>query len=251
MNKIDLARIRRETRGCENVVHFNNAGASLMPDPVYQAVIDHLELERTIGGYEAKTVAQDKFDHFYHAFARLLNCKASEIAFVENATRAWDMVFHAIAFKAGDRILTSRSEYASNYLGFLRAREQYGLVIDVVPDDESGQLDVNALAEMVDETVRLIAITHVPTQGGLVNPAAEIGQIANKHGILYLLDACQSVGQMPIDVEKIGCDMLSGTGRKFSSRAARDRVSLRQRKCARSANAPLYRSAFRYMGRPG
>ncbi|MEM7207786.1 MAG: aminotransferase class V-fold PLP-dependent enzyme [Pseudomonadota bacterium] len=212
---IDVNRVRSETRGCENVIHFNNAGASLMPDVVYDALIEHLDLERNIGGYEAKTAAIEKYEHFYDATASMLNCNRSEVAFIENATRAWDMAFHSIAFKTGDKILTARSEYVSNYLGFLRAREQFGVEICPVPDDEHGQLDVNALEDMLDDSVKLIAVTHIPTQGGLVNPAHEIGQIARRRGVLFLLDACQSAGQMPLDVEAIGCDMLSGTGRKF------------------------------------
>lgn len=215
MSQIDVARIRADTPGCSKVLHFNNAGASLPPQAVHQAVVDHLELERRIGGYEAEARLQEKIAHFYTAFGALLNCRPEEIAYVENATRAWDMAFYSIAFNKGDRILTARSEYASNYLAFLQTARRYGVTIDVVPDDDEGQLSIQALAEMVDEDVKLIAITHVPTQGGLVNPVEKVGQIASKHGILYLLDACQSVGQMPVDIQAIGCDILTGTGRKY------------------------------------
>ncbi|MBT5458658.1 MAG: aminotransferase class V-fold PLP-dependent enzyme [Rhodospirillaceae bacterium] len=212
---MDMDKIRAETPGAENVIHLNNCGAGLMPQPVLDAVIGHLRRETEIGGYEAEEEAADALANTYNAIAAMLNCGTDEVAVVENATVAWDMAFYGFPLSAGDVVLTAVSEYASNYIAFLQRVERDGIEVRVVPNDNHGQTDPAALARMIDDRVKLIAITHAPTNGGLINPAAAIGQVARKAGVPYLLDACQSAGQVPLDVQAIGCDMLSATGRKY------------------------------------
>lgn len=211
----NLQHARSDTPGASHIIHLNNAGSSLMPQPVFNAMVSHLQLETEIGGYEAAERAQSILAHAYDATAKLINCSPDEIAFIENATRAWDMAFYLIPFKSGDRILTSMSEYASNYIAYLQMAQKTGVIVEPIPDDQYGQISIDALRSAIDDRVKLISVTHVPTSGGLVNPIAEVGKIARTAGILYLVDACQSVGQMPIDVQQIGCDMLSATGRKY------------------------------------
>jgi cysteine desulfurase/selenocysteine lyase len=212
---IDLAAVRADTPGSDSVIHLNNAGAALPPAPVVDAVRDWVAEEARVGGYELAEREADRVGRVYDAAASLLNCSPDEIAFVENATRAWDMAFYAFDFAPGDRILTGAAEYVSNYVAFLHVAQRTGAHVEVVRNDEHGQLSVAALRELLDERVKLIAVTHVPTNGGLVNPAAAIGAVARAAGVPFLLDACQSAGQLPLDVEAIGCDLLSLTGRKY------------------------------------
>ncbi|MBT8242042.1 MAG: aminotransferase class V-fold PLP-dependent enzyme [Acidimicrobiia bacterium] len=212
---IDINTIRAETPGCSSVTHLNNAGSSLPPAVVLDAVVDYLETEARIGGYEIAADRAGELDSVYTNAAALLGGQPENWAFVESATRAWNAAFSSLRFRPGDRVVTTKAEYPSNMGGLLRAREIQGVEIVVAPDDEHGQVDVAALESMLDDRTRLVSVTHVPTQGGLINPAAGIGEVLRDTPILYQVDTCQSVGQLPVHVDEIGCDILSFTGRKF------------------------------------
>jgi cysteine desulfurase / selenocysteine lyase len=211
----DIAHLREETAGCEQSTFFNNAGASLQPRPVVARVIEHLRLEEQVGGYEAADRVVHELAGVYGSVARLLHCAPEEIALQENATRAWEMAFYSLRFAPGDRIVTAANEYASNYIAFLQVAQRTGAEIHVVESDPAGEVDLEALRNLLDDRVKLIALTHVPTNGGLVQPAARVGELARAAGIPFLLDACQSAGQIHLDVDALGCDMLSATGRKY------------------------------------
>ena len=212
---LDIDKIRSDTPGVSHGVHLLASGAALMPQPVVDAVIGHTELEARIGGYEAKSQQGEALDGVYASVAKLIGAHPHEIALMENATVAWCHAFYALPLQKGVRILTCEAEYAANYVAFLQRAKRDDLIIDVVPSDASGAVDLDALESMIDARVGLIAMTWVPTNGGLINPAVKIGEIAKKYSIPYLLDACQAVGQMPVDVAALGCDFLSATGRKF------------------------------------
>eukprot|EP00752_Nemacystus_decipiens_P010194 g9084.t1 len=218
---VDVERIRREMvwdASPTPVAHFNSAGDSPMPLKVLERVQAHMQMEATLGGYEAAANAQDELEAVYSSAAQLINAKPEEIALQESASMAWARAFYALAqgLSPGDRILTGMVEYGANYVAMLQVSERTGAAVEVIPSDESGELDVTALKGMLSRGgVKAVAITHVPTNGGVVNPATEVGNICRRFGVLYILDACQSVGQLQVDVEEIGCQVLCATGRKF------------------------------------
>ncbi len=186
-----------------------------MADPILESVTEYLQEEAGYGGYETANKRKEELEETYQLIAELIHARPDEIALLENATAAWNMAFYAINFSPGDRILTSVSEYASNFINYLKLKKETDVEIEVIPNDEHGQTSVEQLSEMMDRRVKLISITHIPTNNGLVNPAERIGEVARKYDCLYLLDACQSVGQYPVNINKIGCDLLSATGRKY------------------------------------
>lgn len=212
---MDIEALRRDTPGTTKRIHLNNAGAGLLSRQTLKTVTSHLELEASIGGYEAADQERERIDATYARIARLVGGQPGEVALFDNSTHAWNAAFYSMTFKPGDRILTGRAEYGSSVLAYLQIAQRTGAEVVVVPNDESGQLDTTALANLIDDRTRLVGVAHVPTSGGLVNPAAEIGRITRAAGVPFLLDATQSVGQFPVDVAEIGCDMLTATGRKF------------------------------------
>ncbi|MEM7337758.1 MAG: aminotransferase class V-fold PLP-dependent enzyme [Actinomycetota bacterium] len=214
MSSIDIETVRGDTPGCNEIVHLNNAGAALPPQPVLTTMIDYLETEARLGSYETAIARVDALDLFYDAGSRLLGCRADELAFVPSATQAWQTAFASVPLNSGDRVLVTSAEYTSNVFALIQARNR-GVVVDLIPDDADGRASVEALEGMLDDKVKLVCATHVPTGGGIVNPVVEIGKLVATTPARYLVDAAQSLGQMPVRVDDLRCDYLIGTGRKF------------------------------------
>ena len=211
----EISKIRSETKGTATKIHFNNAGASFPHDSVNQTIISYLEQEALLGGYEAEASHKEKIERTYSLIAELINAEKDEILLAENASSAWGLAFNGIGLKAGDEIITSEMEYVSNLLGFIRGKQDIGIVIRIIRNDENGDFQLDELEQAISTRTKLIAITHIASSTGGIMPIAAVGKIARKHNILYLVDGCQSAGHVPIDVQQINCDMFSVTGRKY------------------------------------
>jgi len=214
----EIEQIRATTPGCQtDQIHLGHAGSSLPDQRVLDVQIAHLRREAEIGGYGAAAEAADQVEAVDASLARLVGGERCDIARVEHATAGWNAAFWSIPMRSGQRILTHQHDYGANLVAFLRAKEVYGVDIEVVPSDRFGQIDLVALEEALAEPseVSLVSLAWVPTSGGLVNPAAGVGALTRAADVPFLLDACQAVGQLTVDVEAIGCDFLAATGRKF------------------------------------
>ena len=215
-DEVELA--RAATPGCaDELIHLNHAGSSLPPQVALDAQLDHLVREATIGGYEAAAEAAGRSDDVYASIARLIGADPLEIARAEHATAAWSAAFWSIPMRAGQRVITHDHDYGANQVALLHAAERFGVVVERIPSDEHGQVDLDRLAAALASPgdVAVVSLAWIPTSSGLVNPAAAVGELTRAAGVPYLLDACQAVGQRSIDVDELGCDFLSATGRKF------------------------------------
>ncbi|MNU42401.1 Cysteine desulfurase [compost metagenome] len=210
-----VAALRDLTPGTRSTVHFNHAGASLPSTATLQAIHAHLAREAAQGPMEAGVASRELTETARTLAAQLLNAQTDEIALTGGNSQGWGAAFAALpAWRPGDRILVARHEWGGNLAAMRFTAERAGATVEAIPSDDSGCVDADALEAMLDGKVRLIALTWLPANGGLINPAAAIGRVARKHGIPYFVDAAQAVGQIPVDVAQIGCDVLSGAGRK-------------------------------------
>ncbi|MDJ0394018.1 aminotransferase class V-fold PLP-dependent enzyme [Rhodococcus sp. G-MC3] len=212
---IDLDRIRRDTPAAAASVFLDSAGSSLPPEPVVETAIAHLRREALVGGYRAANERMADLAAVKTSIATLIGAQASDIALSDSATRSWSDFFYSIPLAAGDRILVCEVEYASNAIAALQRAAAVGAVVEFVPSDPTGQIDLAALESMLDDRVRIVSLVHAPTNGGLINPARKVTELAHRFGALVLLDACQSIGQIRVDVSELGVDALSATGRKW------------------------------------
>jgi selenocysteine lyase/cysteine desulfurase len=212
----DIDQLREDTPGCTGKLFLNSAGASLMPATVVAAMKAHIDLEERIGGYKAGEVMSSAIEEFYSEVARLVNCKSSNVAFTYNATDSYSRALSAIPFSPGDVVLTTNDDYISNQIAFFSLRKRWGIRVERAANLPNGDIDLNHVEMLIRERhPKLVAVTHIPTNSGLVQRVEEIGALCRQYDVWYLVDACQSVGQLPVDMSRIGCDFLSATGRKF------------------------------------
>lgn len=212
---VDLDRVRADTPAARVGVFLDSAGSSLPPRQVLDEVIGHLRREAEVGGYLAARERAEDLEAGYGVFAELLGAEPDEVAFTDSATRSWLAAFDAVPLGPDDRVLVTEVEYAGNAVPILRRAQEVGASVEAIPSDAAGQVDVAALRELLDERVRLVSLVHVPTNSGLVNPVREVAEAAHEVGALVLLDACQSIGQLPVRADELGVDLISGTGRKW------------------------------------
>lgn len=213
----ELERWRRDTpASLRGLIHLNNAGASLMPRPVFDAIRDHLDLEMRMGGYEAADHVRDDIEAAYVELGALVAAAGRNIAVVENATVAFSQALSAYDPGPGDTIVTTRNDYASNQLMYLSLAERRGVRVVRADDLPGGGVDPESVRSLVRQhRPVVVAVTWIPTNSGLVQRVTEVGEICAEEDVSYIVDACQAVGQMPVDAPALRCDFLAATARKF------------------------------------
>ena len=212
---IDLDAARAQTPGCVDQVFLDSAGSALPTTRVLDTVVSHLRREAEVGGYRAAAERAEDLAGLPASIGRLLGCDPDLVALADSATRAWNQFVTALPWSPGDRVLICGTEYASNAIALLQRARLDGCTVEVVPDDDHGLVDLAALESMLDKRVRMVSLVHVPTNSGQVAAVREVVERAHTAGALVLLDACQSVGQLRVDVAELGVDALSATGRKW------------------------------------
>jgi cysteine desulfurase/selenocysteine lyase len=212
----DIEQLRAETSGCAINTYFNHSGASLPTNATVAAVTDHLQREALHGGMDAAAAVADRIEKARADAAALVGATPGEIAFTTSGSAGFGLVFAALPpLRSGDRILVGRQEWGGNLATMRAAADRVGALVEAIPCCEDGSVDATALTRMIDERVRLISLTWLPANGGLINDAEAVGRVARAAGVPYFVDAGQALGQIPVDVSRIGCDMLKGTARKY------------------------------------
>lgn len=199
-----------------SAVHLNNAGAGLMPAEVVETMTDYLRREARSGSYESEAAFAEVIeDEVYRLIGRVLNAKHTDVAIFGSATAAWLAAAQTVSPLPGDEIWVTPYEYAGNLIALSRMRKRFGTTIRTVPLHANGDLDLEWFAANLSERCALVSVPHVPSGCGIVNQVEQIGQLLDGHRALYFVDGCQAVGQLDVDVGRIGCDLYTGAGRKF------------------------------------
>ncbi len=208
-------RLREDTPQANARIHLDNCGSSLMPRPVVSRIKQAFERDIAVGGYVAQEQQAEDLEQAYGSLTRLFGGSVSDYAFVGSAVDGWTKAFYSLPLTAGSNLVTAFNEYCSNFVAYLQVAKTRGVEIRVARQASGGGIDLDHLRSLIDDKTALISISHMPSSSGEINQVAEVGAIAREFNVIYQLDACQSAGHVPVNVEAIGCHIMTGTARKF------------------------------------
>lgn len=211
---LDTDRLRADTPGTASVFHLNAAGAALMPQPVIDAMKRHIDLEARLGGYRAAVVRAGDIESVYEAFATLLACQPHNVAIVDNATSGFNLALSAVDWQPGDVLLTTDNDYCSNFIAYHFLQKRFGIRVERAPESERGGFEPAATMEAISRIrPRVVAVSHIPTSSGLIQPVETLTEAARDAGSLYIVDGCQSLGQVVVNTNAF--DIYTASTRKF------------------------------------
>lgn len=208
--------VRRDIPLLRDHVYLDAASTTPTPLPVVRAMTEYFKeynANTGRGAYSLVLRATRKLQEAREKVAGFINASSDEIVFTKNTSEAINIVAGGLRFRKGDSVVVPNIEHHSNFLPWLRLRER-GVDVRVVKADEGGVVDPGRIEDAVDETTRLVTVTHISNALGTVQDVKEIGRIAHDVGALYLVDAAQSIGHMEVDVRAIGADFAAFPGHK-------------------------------------
>lgn len=210
-----LIALRKSTPGWTDGLHLNHSGASLMSSSSLKAIQDHFSLESSLGPMDAALAVKDRIQTLREQTAQLLNAESNEIAFQSSASSAFGAVWASLQpLRPGDRILVTRQEWGGNLETYQRSAARTGAQVEELPSLPDGRLDMEAVEKVLDEKVRWLSLTWLPANSGMIHDAIALGRLARSFEVPFFIDAGQALGQLPIDVRVLGCDVLKSTARK-------------------------------------
>lgn len=203
------------------LVWLDNASTTFKPRSVMEAV-DRYYTECTSnshrGDYDLCYQMDNLVQESREAIARFINANPSEVVFTSGATASLNLVAFGYGLthvKAGDEILLTQAEHASNVLPWFKVSEMTGAKVNYIPLDEEGRLTAENLRNAITSRTKIIAVAHVTNVLGYVAPVKELAAIAHSHGAILVIDGAQSVPHMRTDVKDLDCDFLAFSGHKM------------------------------------
>jgi cysteine desulfurase / selenocysteine lyase len=220
--RADFPILAQQVNG-HGLIYFDNAATTQKPRAVLDALRHYYECDNANvhrGIHELSRRATEAFEAARKRTATFLNAhSADEIVFTRGTTEAVNLVAYGWARKnlrQGDKILLTEMEHHSNIVPWQILAEQMGVTLAYFPiNGDRGMLDSSKLDEWLTPDVKLLSMTHISNSLGTINPVAEYCDRARKKGIVTLVDAAQSAGHRPLDVQQLGCDFLALSGHKM------------------------------------